>query len=187
MLGIRQDQRQVISQRIDPKLIMANAILQQNSLELEQQIRAELLENPALDVMEDAEPCKGDCIDPSACPFCSQQMEARRPETDSRDQMDVEPEYFPDSAQWESDEEYDPLGNLEAELTLQDHLRTQMRSALPETDHWIGDYLIENLDDNGWLAVEVDILAEELGVDAGDVCRVLKIVQSLDPPGIGAR
>jgi len=72
LISVRQDHRQVLTHRIDPKLIMANAILQQNSVELAQQIENELMENPALDVIEDSLPCKGDCVDSTNCPFCSQ-------------------------------------------------------------------------------------------------------------------
>jgi len=65
-LLIQQDQRQVQTQRIDPKLIMANTILQQTALELVQHIENELLENPALDVVEEEAPCNGNCLDPRA-------------------------------------------------------------------------------------------------------------------------
>ena len=73
---LHQDQRQVISQRIDPKLIMANTILQQTTMELAQHIEAELLENPALDVLEEESPCEGRCLDPMTCPYCSQRLAA---------------------------------------------------------------------------------------------------------------
>ena len=67
---LQQEQRQTTTQRIDPKIIIANAILQLSAVELTQSIEAELMENPALDVLDDAS-CAGDCIDPAACPYCS--------------------------------------------------------------------------------------------------------------------
>jgi RNA polymerase sigma-54 factor len=180
---LHQDQRQVITQRIDPKLIMANTILQQNSLELVQHIEAELLENPALDVLEEDAPCSGDCLDPNSCPFCSQRnaqafRESAAYETD-RDNYS--------EAAYDPDDEYDPVGNLEAELTLQDHLRALLRAAVPEEDYPLGEYLIHCLDDNGWLDGEPEEIAGELRVDVSDVCRVLKVIQTFDPPGVAAR
>src|SRR2546423_6810443 len=109
---------------------MANTILQQSSLELVQQIEAELLENPALDVIEDA-PCSGDCIDPQACPYCSQRFQQSF--RDSPAELDAYVEGGVDA-----DDDYDPVGNLEAELTLQDHLCGLLRAAVDDHDYQIG-------------------------------------------------
>ena len=48
-----QGPKQTLSTRIDPKLIMANNILQLSSLELQQVVEQELAENPALELPED--------------------------------------------------------------------------------------------------------------------------------------
>lgn len=182
---LHQDQRQVISQRIDPKLIMANTILQQTTMELAQHIEAELLENPALDVLEEESPCEGRCLDPLTCPYCSQRLAATYRSDTS---IDVEPEVLSDGAyDVELDEDYDPVGNLEAELTLQDHLRGLLRAAVVGNDYVIGEYIINCLDDNGYLDTPLEEIAQELEVDKADVQRVLRVVQSLDPPGVGAR
>src|SRR5258708_6035267 len=139
-LLLQQDQRQVISQRIDPKLIMANTILQQTTLELAQHIEAELLENPALDVMEEDSPCGGQCLDAASCPYCSQRISnTYRADTS----IDVEPEVFSDGAyEIEPDDDFDPVGNLEAELTIQDHLRGLLRAAVVGPDFVIAEYII---------------------------------------------
>lgn len=182
---LQQDQRQVISQRIDPKLIMANTILQQTTLELAQHIEAELLENPALDVMEEDSPCGGQCLDPAACPYCSQRIAAQY-RTDTS--LDIEPDALNDgSYEVELDDDFDPVGNLEAELTIQDHLRGLLRAAVIGPDYVIGEYIINCLDDNGYLDTSIDELAMELEIDKAEVMRVLRVIQSFDPPGVGAR
>jgi len=186
MVLLRQDQRQVISQRIDPKLIMANTILQQTSLELVQHIETELLENPALEVLEEPHPCAGDCLDPSSCPYCSQITSKPVYHLPIREVVDLDADY-PVEAPVDLDDDFDLMGNIEAEVTLQDHLRALLRAALPEEDYWIGEYLINSLDDNGYLDETVEEIAAELKVEVEDICRVLKIVQTLDPPGVGAR
>lgn len=182
---LHQDQRQVITQRVDPNLIMANTILQQSAQELVQQIEDELLENPALDIIEEEVPCAGDCLDPATCPYCSQRAEIHR-RAYPLESLDAEAEFFPEMTV-EEGEDYDPVGNLEAELTLQDHLLALLRAAVPESDFHIGEYLISSLDQYGWLDGTVEEIAADLGVDAADVLRVLRVIQTFDPPGVGAR
>lgn len=190
-MQIQQDQRQVITQRIDPRLIMANSILQLTSIELVQSIEDELLENPALETIED-QPCAGDCIDPATCPYCSARRAKEREaeqQAEALDSGDHETEYesFFGVMPSETDDDYDPVGNLEAEMTLQEHLRGLLRAAVPAEDYWIGEYLINSLDDNGWLGESVETIALELCVAPESVEQVLKVIQSFDPPGVGAR
>ena len=187
---LQNDQRQVITQRIDPKIIMANSILQLTSMELVQSVESELLENPALDTLDDS-PCAGDCIDPTNCPYCS----ARRlrdadtdPRSEAPDSGEQETEYelfgFQTS---EAEEEYDFVANLEAELTFQEHLRSLMRNIVPTEEYWMAEYLINSLNERGWLVGDLEEMAAEMGVSASDLCRLLAILQSCDPPGVGAR
>lgn len=187
-LLLRQDQRQVQAQKIDPTLIMANAMLQQSAMELTQQIEAELLDNPALDVMDIESGCNGDCPDPSTCPYCSQRNSADG-DDDSDESFDVPPdtfEFYP-TATSESEGDFDTVGNIEAERTLQEHLRELMRAAVDDADYAIADYLIDSLDERGWLGASVEEVAAELGCEVADVERVLAVLQALDPPGVGAR
>ena len=189
---MHQEQKQTISQRIDPKIIMANSILQLNSMELNHTIEDELLDNPALEAMEDS-PCDGHCIDPHNCPYCSARLkpkdEAEEASHDGYDSGDPETDYDPYFGAFPQnlDEEYDPLGNLEAELTLQEHLRGLLRAGIDAADYWIGEYIINTLDDKGWLGEPVENIALELGVSPDDVMRVLEVIQSFDPAGVAAR
>jgi RNA polymerase sigma-54 factor len=186
---LKQEQRQTVSQRIDPKLIMANAILQQNSMELAQHIEAELLENPALDVLEQEPACNGSCPNPDECPYCSRRQQTPDTVEQSLDipDADLEADFMPGMLFEAGDEEYDPLAHLEAEVTLQDHLRGLLRSALETDDIWIGEYLINCLDDMGWLGELPEDIAMQLGIELSDVMRVLSVLQAMDPPGVGAR
>ncbi len=187
---LQNDQRQVITQRIDPKIIMANSILQLTSMELVQSVESELLENPALDTLDDS-PCSGDCIDPTNCPYCS----ARRlrdadadPRSETPDSGEQETEYELFGFQTaEAEEEYDFVANLEAELTFQEHLRALMRNVVPAEEYWMAEYLINSLNERGWLDADLDEMAAEMGVSPSDLCRLLDLLQTCDPPGVGAR
>ncbi len=184
-MALRQDQRQVISQRIDPKLIMANAILQQTALELEQHIESELLENPALDVMERDQVCQGNCPNPSMCPICSRTDDPVRSLAEGERYI-ADIETFDRNAV--SDEvDFDVVGNIEAEVTLQDHLRSLLRAAVSLEDYWIGEYIICSLDGNGWLEPGCDEIAADLMCNVDDVRRILDVIQSFDPAGVAAQ
>src|SRR5215471_16309944 len=72
--------------------------------------------------------------------------------------------------------------------SLQEMLMTQVReSALPEDQRPIAEMLIGNIDDYGYLKAGVEELAASTGVPADQVLTVLKVIQTFDPPGVGAR
>lgn len=181
---IEQGQRQSLSQKIDPKLIMANSILQLTSMELQQVVEQELAENPALEVPED-DPCENCeqprtlCID---CPFRKQTVSA-----DDQDLSIYELEQPIDFAADAEDGEADFISNIRAEITLHDHLISLLRAAL-SSSHWeIGEYIISNINDSGYLEGTVEEFAHEMGKDIDDVGDVLAVIQTFDPPGVGAR
>lgn len=181
---IEQGQRQTLSQKIDPKLIMANSILQLTSLELQQVVEQELAENPALEVPED-DPCencdqpKTLCID---CPWHKQAVS-----TDDHDLSIYELEQPIDFAADAEDGEGDFISNIRAEVTLHDHLVSLLRAALSSSYWEIGEYIISNINDSGYLEGSVEEFAHEMGKDIDAVEDVLAVVQTFDPPGVGAR
>ncbi|WP_034999097.1 RNA polymerase factor sigma-54 [Beijerinckia mobilis] len=82
--------------------------------------------------------------------------------------------------------------NLEAyvagETTLKDHLSGQLAIATPDpVDRLIGNALIDALDEVGYLTDPIEEIADRLGAPLERVERVLKIVQTFDPSGVGAR
>ncbi len=137
-------------------------------------------------MLEETPPCQGDCVDPASCPFCSQRRLAVHSEDEAREVYEVDHEWIPDGT-YDSEDDYDPVGNLEAEVTLQDNLRSLLRAALEARYFPIAEYMVSCLDDNGWLDTDIPNIAAELNVPVDDVQRVLHALQSLDPPGIGAR
>ncbi|HXR25578.1 MAG TPA: RNA polymerase factor sigma-54 [Candidatus Binataceae bacterium] len=77
---------------------------------------------------------------------------------------------------------------LTRRTSLEDHLMWQLRlSTLDDDDKRIGATIIYNLDDDGYLETPVAELAAQLETSVERVERVLKQVQRLDPPGVGAR
>jgi RNA polymerase sigma-54 factor len=76
----------------------------------------------------------------------------------------------------------------ESTMSLKQHLIIQLNTMhLDKSSLMIGEYLIDNTDDNGYLKVDISEAAEFFDVPLDRVAAVLNILQSLDPPGICAR
>ena len=179
-----QGLRQSLSQRIDPKLIMSSSILQLTSLELQQAIEQELAENPALEVPED-DPCEN-CEHPKTlcldCPFRKQSVTSDDSDLSVYD-LDQPIDFAADSEDGEGDFIY----NLRQEITLQDHLIELLHSSLPSEQWRVGEYIISNINESGYLEGSVEEFSLDLDVDMDDIEAILAVIQTFDPPGVGAR
>ncbi len=86
------------------------------------------------------------------------------------------------------DGDYNLEAFVSAETTLSAHLAEQMALAISHPVHrMIGQYLIDMVDEAGYLSGDVASVAEKLGATIGDVEAVLATLQTLDPPGVCAR
>ena len=71
--------------------------------------------------------------------------------------------------------------------TLQEHLLAQAGEQLSGRDELIGIQIIGQIDETGYLTGSLDEIAQRLAVPIEDVERVLAVVQTFDPTGVGAR
>ncbi|MFI5273349.1 MAG: RNA polymerase factor sigma-54 [Ktedonobacterales bacterium] len=174
------------SLNISAKLIASIKILQCSAEELEQTIARELSENPALEA-EDLGQCLhcGAALVAGACPACDQTPAAADPRTD----LAAWDEPLPAGTDLTggNDDETDPLDFVFTRETLEEYLLRQMGAIIPDAEFPIADYLVGNLNPHGYLVTTVAEAAETLRVPECAVERVLASLQSLDPPGIGAR
>ncbi|TXM69876.1 RNA polymerase factor sigma-54 [Methylobacterium sp. WL12] len=77
---------------------------------------------------------------------------------------------------------------LTVETSLREHLGRQLDLATRDaTDRLIGGFLIDAVDEAGYLRESIDAVAERLGASLDRVAGVLKLVQSFDPAGVAAR
>lgn len=75
-----------------------------------------------------------------------------------------------------------------AQTSLREHLHRQIVIAFDDpVERGIARDLADNIDPDGYLRTDLDLLADTLGTDEDQVERVLRVVQGLDPAGIGAR
>jgi len=183
-VAIEQNLRQTLSQRIDPKLIMANSILQLGVLELQQAIEQELEENPAIEKPDD-DPCQN-CEQPAgSCSDC--QFRKTTVYSDTPDLQLADFEHGVDFAADRDDPESDFLSNISAQVSMQDHLLSSLRAAVPVDQFQIGEHIVSSINDSGYFEGTVEDIALDLGKDPSEIESVLAIIQTLDPPGIAAR
>ncbi|HZD27820.1 MAG TPA: RNA polymerase factor sigma-54 [Xanthobacteraceae bacterium] len=210
-LEIRQSHALVMT----PQLMQAIKLLQLSNLDLAAYVEGELERNPLLERTEEGEgegSPAGREVSPDAAPADWMQADrdqdqSSRPEQPAVDIDDVPPGDA-DAANSRANSE-GPMGysewagtgaggrengdyNLEAfvsvETTLADHLAEQL--ALTVTNparRMIGQYLIDLVDEAGYLNGDLALVAEKLGAPVGEVGAVLAILQGFDPPGICAR
>jgi RNA polymerase sigma-54 factor len=86
------------------------------------------------------------------------------------------------------DGDYNLEAFVSAETTLADWLREQMTLAIADpVRRMIGQYLIDLVDDSGYLSGDIAAAADKLGTSVAEVEAVLAVLQSFDPPGVCAR
>ena len=87
-----------------------------------------------------------------------------------------------------ADDDYNLEAFVSAETTLADHLAEQMALAITDpARRMIGRYLIDMVDEAGYLTGDLASVAEKLGAPLAEVEAVLAVLQTLDPPGVCAR
>jgi len=189
--------------RVSPTLIMVNQLLALSSLELQQIVRAEMEDNPALDSVENTA-----CISCGAgttglyCPVCMQLVApSSPPEKSANSDMTENPgsgdtygdydfeDYRPKQSRGAliDNDEYDPLAVVASEAGMTEQLLMDMAVTLPERDYPIAEYLVGSLDEHGFLRRSVESAAQDLDVPVEHVERVLEVLQRTAPPGVGAR
>lgn len=87
-----------------------------------------------------------------------------------------------------SDEDINPFTFISNEKSLKDYLHEQVIEM--DADKYtkaIADYIIENIDGRGYLGTSIEDISKELTVDIKLVEDTLKLVQSLEPNGVGSR
>ncbi len=186
---------------LTPQLQQSIRLLQLSTLELNQEIETFLQENPLLerDDEEDAAPPPP----PNTLPTTPATTTTDSAPANANDSAAGEERGISDS-DWSLDDGYGSFGGQDgdddsdtplaaAEQTkLRDHLLGQISlMQMPDRDRSLVAFLIDNLDDDGYMTQDLvelaALLPAELEIEADELTIALKYVQSLDPPGIGAR
>ncbi len=182
-LHLEQSQKLIMT----PELRQAITVLQLSSLELTAYIEHQLQENPMLELHEDetergSEPAEKEEFDKSG-------------EEKKEYDLDWE-EYFQDSSdlgvvyreQRAERPDFTYENFLSQAPTLTEHLMSQLYlSQCCLQDRLIGEYLIGNIDENGYLQVSLPEAASRMKLNLCEAARALNMIHGFDPPGVGAR
>ncbi|WP_341713700.1 RNA polymerase factor sigma-54 [Erythrobacter sp.] len=193
-LGPRLDLRQTQSLVMTPQLQQAIKLLALSNLEIESFVTEALESNPLLEMGEVRR-------EASEEPAPSAGEHDSAPDFDGTEALDIsasalDPEAAPgDAGDWgragagSGGEELPDLENRSGgEPTLAEHLGGQVGTVAKDPrEAIIALRIIGELDEAGYLATELRLLAEELGAPLAEIERALALVQSLDPTGVGAR
>ncbi|HET9986404.1 MAG TPA: RNA polymerase factor sigma-54 [Longimicrobiales bacterium] len=204
--GLYQGTQLKQEMKINPRLYQAMDLLYMPLLDLQQHIKQELLNNPFLDLEEPAV-----AEDEVALKDQQKEKEEKEKEEAKADEIDWE-EILLDGfeaggrrAEYEEKEYYEPVSVDTQDLY--DHLRDQLvLMRLSERQMLLGDEIIGNIDENGYLTCSVDEVVDGLNAwleDEGGAWaedgrapapfavsegeEMLRILQGFDPPGIAAR
>ena len=175
-----------------PQLQQAIRLLQLPTIELQAHVRELLESNVMLEQDEDHEAAAYDSLpDAEATPETAAAPEEPTVEVleDNWNDQPGSPVENPWSG--EDDERQQEYADASGQ-SLRDHLVWQLELArLGPTDLTIGRALIDSINDDGYLAEPLDAIAlsllPEVDTSVDEIERVLLIVQTFDPPGVGAR
>ena len=193
-LEIKQQLRQTQQLVMTPQLQQAIKLLQYNHLELVSALEQEIKENPLLEVSSFDEPFS-EAETTNRNDIESLEDMVREPQRPESDIFDVDWEnylesYGADYSPRQRDfSDRPPLDNVASSNdNLFRHLLQQLQlSRIEGDDRRIALQLIGNIDENGYLDVNLEELARQLDLDLHRVLKVLAEVQTFDPPGVAAR
>ncbi len=198
---LNQRLQQKLLQKLSPQQILLMKLLQIPSVALEQRIKQEIEENPALEIEEgdqevDADEIADDYEDDTGDDFeGEEEYDSTDDEFDFDDYLDDD-----DIASYKlasnnsspDDDSYE--APFSSSQSFQDFLLQQLGyRKLNERDHAIGEYIVGNLDDAGYLNRPLDALADDLlfalniKTNRKELIEILQVIQDFDPPGVGAR
>jgi RNA polymerase sigma-54 factor len=171
-----------------PRLQQALKLLQVPTLELQQILKQEIMQNPLLEEVDDI--VDNEDLEAENSP----EEEANKEAEDPADQDQID---WSDYMQDGLDRTYVPQSEAPAEFlekvpvsrtTLAESLREQLHFLhLPPAHMTLAEFIVGSLDDRGWLATPIEEIVQATGRPLEEIEAVLTVVQALEPVGVGAR
>lgn len=188
-MALKQYLAQKLEQRLSPQQIQLMKLLQVPTMELDQRIKQEIEENPALEEGKDEQEEEYD-----------QEEEFDTDSDDNQDDFDLSDYFDDDSPDYKtqannsSRDDEERVIPLSGDQSFQEKLTEQLHLLdLDDTQFLIADTIIGNLDESGYLNREIEAIVDDLAFSANvivteeEIEEVLSLVQELDPAGVGAR
>ncbi len=186
---LKQRLQQKLLQKLSPQQIQMIKLLEIPAIQMEQRIKKELEENPVLEEGNEEE----SYTDQEEAKDEQQGEQADEFSLEDYMQDDEIPSYRLNAQNYSSDEKRE-----EIPFTLGSTFREQLKSQLglrklTEEQEILAEYVLGNIDDDGYLRRELEAIADDLAFSIGleasyeSLHEVLMIIQEFDPAGVGAR
>ena len=185
-MALRQQFSQKLEQRLSPQQIQLMKLLQVPTIELDQRIKQEIEENPALE--------EGKELDDDDFSNEDSFEEGEGEEFDISDYLDDDVADYKTKSSNHSKDDDDKVIPFSGGHTFREKLSEQLQLfRLDDNQKIVASILIGNLDEAGYLNRDIEAIVDDLAFSMNiqtteeEVVEVLKMIQDLDPAGIGAR
>lgn len=184
-MALKQFLSTKLEQRLSPQQIQLMKLLQVPTMELEQRIKQEIEENPALE--EGSEKNEDDF---------DENEDIDQDETSDEEDFNID-DYLNDDADYKthvnntSKDDEEKVIPLSGDQSFQERITVQIHLLdLDDVEFIIAEIIVGNLDESGYLSREMAALVDDLAfssnlvVTEAEIESILKIIQELDPVGI---
>ncbi len=192
---LKQNLQLKLGQKLAPQQIQLMKLIQLHTLEFEEELERELEENPALEKVTDDN--KEEDYDNLGNDYEDEGTESIETDFNVDEYLyDDEPSYKTASSNYSpDDEEFDNESLLTEGQTIYEYLLEQIRlSNISDEELKIAEYLIGNLDNDGYLRRDLKSIVDDLAFSQGIYTDIPKLeyilenyIQKLEPAGVGAR
>ncbi|HKK63698.1 MAG TPA: RNA polymerase factor sigma-54 [Bacteroidales bacterium] len=185
---LKQSLQQKLLQKLSPQQIQMIKLLEIPALQMEQRIKKELEDNPVLE--EGSEDSSSDDEFDS-----SEEVSNEKDEFSLEDYMDDDdvPSYRLNAQNYSKDDKNEEIP-FSGGSSFKEHLSAQLGlHNLSEDQELLGEYIIGNIDEDGYLRRNLESISDDLAFTYGfevsyeKLHEVLMIIQESDPAGVGAR
>jgi RNA polymerase sigma-54 factor len=188
---LKQRLQQKLLQKLSPQQIQMIKLLEIPTMQLEQRIKKELEENPALE--------EGNELD-SESPDTEEEFREDEKDKDQEEftiedyiEDDDIPSYRLNTMNYSKDDKREEIP-FSTGSTFHDHLESQLGlRPLSERQQTLSLYILGNIDDDGYLRRRLDAIADDIAFTLNittneiELIEILRIIQDFDPVGVGAR
>jgi RNA polymerase sigma-54 factor len=189
---LKQRLQQKLLQKLSPQQIQMIKLLEIPAIQMEQRIKKELEENPALE--EGADDDEKNIEEQEEEQFEEKDKDQEEFTIDDYIEDDEIPEYRLQSGNYSKDDEKRTEIPFSAGSTFNEYLESQLiLRELTDKQKILGEYILGNIDEDGYLRREISNIVDDLAflqnitTTEEELEEVLTVIQDLEPAGVGAR
>jgi RNA polymerase sigma-54 factor len=189
---LKQSLQQKLLQKLSPQQIQMIKLLEVPTLQIEQRIKKELEENPALEEGQEEEDIHSEVEEEEQLEDVDKDQEEFT--LDDYIEDDDIPDYRLQTKNYSKDEDKRTEIPFSVGFSFHEHLKSQLDLRdLTDKQKILGEYILGNIDEDGYLRRELISIVDDLAflqnveTTENELEEVLKIIQDLEPAGVGAR